>query len=86
VYFQFLHCVSQDDWEEEKNYSDVRINIAQQLLETVQLPEYSVRGRLSSSTTPIRLQAKAWDHFPMHIPSTEKMKKVTKRCVVSYSR
>jgi hypothetical protein len=26
------------------NYSDFRINIAQQLLEAVQLPEYSVRG------------------------------------------
>lgn len=72
--------------KKKANYSDFRINIAQQLLEAVQLPEYSVRGRPSSSTTPIRLQAKAWAHFPMHIPSTEKKKKVTKRCVVCYSR
>jgi hypothetical protein len=52
--------------KKKKNYSDFRINIAQQLLEAVQLPEYSVRGRPSSSTSPIRLQAKAWAHFPMH--------------------
>lgn len=70
----------------KSEYSDFRINIAQQLLETVQLPEYSVRGQLSSSTTPIRLQAKAWAHFPMHIPCTGKRKNVTKRCVVCYAR
>jgi hypothetical protein len=50
-------------------YSYFRINIAQQL------PEYSVRGRPSPSTTLIRLEAKARAHFPMHIPSTEKKKK-----------
>jgi hypothetical protein len=60
--------------KKKTNYSDFRINIAQQLLEAVQLPEYSVRERPSSSTTLIRLQAKAWAHFPMHIPSTEKKK------------
>jgi hypothetical protein len=68
------------------SYADFRINIAHQLLESVKLPEYSVRGRPSSSTTPIRLQAKTWAHFPMHIPSTEQKKKLKKRCVVCYSR
>jgi hypothetical protein len=72
--------------KKKTNYSDFRINIAQQLLEAVQLPEYSVGGRTSSSTTPIKLQAKTWGHFPMHIPSTEKKQKVTKQCVVCYSR
>jgi hypothetical protein len=85
VYFQFLHCISQDNWKEKTSYADYRISIAQQLLESVKLPEYSLRGRPSSSTTPIRLQAKTWAHFPMHIPSTEK-KKVTKRCVMCYRR
>jgi hypothetical protein len=61
--------------KKKANYSDFRINIAQQLLEAVQLPEYSVRGRPSSSTPPPRLQAKAWVHFPMHIPPQKKRKK-----------
>jgi hypothetical protein len=72
--------------KKKTGYSDFRTCIAQQLLESAQLPEYSVRGRPSSSTTPMRLQAKAWAHFPMHIPPTEKRKNVTKRCVVCYSR
>jgi hypothetical protein len=67
--------------KKKTSYADFRINIAQQLLESIKLPEYSVRGRPSSSTTPIRIQAKTWVHFPMHIPSTEKEKKVTKRCM-----
>jgi hypothetical protein len=42
VYFQFLHCTPQDNWKEKKSYADLRINIAQQLLESIKLPDYSV--------------------------------------------
>jgi predicted nucleic acid binding AN1-type Zn finger protein len=34
----------------------------------------------------MRLQAKTWAHFLMHIPPTEKKKNVTIRCAVCYSR
>jgi hypothetical protein len=69
----------------KKNFSDFRVCIAEQLLESVTLPEYSAKGRPFSST-PLRLQAKNWAHFPMNIPPTEKKKKPTKRCVVCYSK
>ncbi|GBN61635.1 hypothetical protein AVEN_233484-1, partial [Araneus ventricosus] len=43
---------------------------------------YSVRGRLSACTTPMRLQAKTWAHFPIHIPPTEKKKKILQKGVL----
>ena len=67
-----VHCT----WsEKKKRYTDFRVAAATQLLETVQLPDYKVRGRPSSITTPLRLQAKNWAHFPMRIPSTDEKKK-----------
>jgi hypothetical protein len=50
--------------KKKTNYSDFRINIAQQLLEAVQLPEYSVRGRPSSSTTPHKTAGKSMGPLP----------------------
>jgi hypothetical protein len=70
----------------KKPYTDFRVDIASKLLETVELPAYSIRGRPASSTTPLRLQGKNWAHFPMHVPATEKKKNATKRCVVCYSQ
>lgn len=67
-----VHCTFS---ERKKHYSDFRIEVASQLLETVQLPDYKVRGQPSTSSTPLRLQAKSWAHFPMHIPSTQNKKK-----------
>jgi hypothetical protein len=71
--------------ERKKRYRDFRVAVATQLLENVQLPDYKVRGRPSSSATPLRLQAKYSAHFPMHLPSSEKKKNPSKRCFV-YSK
>lgn len=61
-----------------------RLNIAEELLEQVSLPNYNCRGRPSHSDTPYRLQAKTWAHFPENIPSTESKQHPTKRCRVCY--
>jgi hypothetical protein len=58
-----------------KPFTGFRVSIATQLLGSVQMPNYTIRGRLSSSSTPLRLQAQTWAHFPMHVPPTEKKKK-----------
>jgi hypothetical protein len=50
----------------KKSYKDSWMAIARQLLETVELPAYSVRGCPPSSSTPLRLQTKDWAHFPAH--------------------
>jgi hypothetical protein len=60
--------------KKKTGYPNFKINIAQQLLENLQLPDYSVRGHPSGSITLLRLQAKTWAHFPMHIPHTDKKK------------
>lgn len=59
-----------------------RLNIAQDILYKLSLPNYSTRGRPSQNEYPIRLQTKHWAHFPQHIPSTNKKKLPTKRCRV----
>jgi hypothetical protein len=66
----------------KERYTDFRVAVATQLLGTVQLPDYKVRGQPSPSATPLRLQANNWAHFPMHIPSTEEKKNPSKRCIV----
>jgi hypothetical protein len=69
----------------KKSYRDSWTAVARQLLETVELPAYSVCGCPPSSSTPIRLQTKDWAHFPTHNPTTEK-KKPSKRCCVLPTR
>ncbi|CAK9827479.1 PiggyBac transposable element-derived protein 4 [Anthophora retusa] len=59
-----------------------RLNIAEDMLYNLSLPNYPTRGRPSQNECPTRLQAKHWAHFPEHIPSTEKKKIPTKRCRV----
>jgi hypothetical protein len=66
----------------KERYTDFRVAVATQLLGTEQLPDCKVRGQPSPSATPLRLQANNWAHFPMHIPSTEKKKAPSKRCIV----
>lgn len=61
-----------------------RLDIAEQILQKVTLPDYKTRGRPSCSDTPARLQAKRWGHFPEYIPSTQNKRKPTKRCRVCY--
>ena len=66
------------------HFTDFRIAIGRQLLESINLPDYKVRGRPSSGPTPLRLQAKNWAHFPMRIPETANKKNPSKRCFVCY--
>lgn len=66
------------------HFKDFRIAIERQLLESINLPDYKVRGRPSNGTTTLRLQAKNWAHFPMRIPETANKKNPSKRCFVCY--
>lgn len=52
------------------------------ILETVCLPDYQKRGRISAGNAPGRLQAKQWGHFPRNIPPTNAKKNPQRRCVV----
>lgn len=63
-------------------YVNFRLNIAEQLLNNLKLPNYNVRGRPAQGETPLRLQAKYWSHFPRHIPATAKKKHPTRQCKV----
>ena len=67
-----------------RKYCQIRLKLAEELLEQVVLPNYSTRGRPSSANTPQRLQAKNWAHFPENIPATESKEHPTKRCRVCY--
>jgi hypothetical protein len=69
----------------KKSYTHFQTAVARQLLETVELPAFSVCGRPCSST-PLRLQAKNWAHFPMHISATEKKKNPSKMCSVCFQQ
>jgi hypothetical protein len=69
---------------DKRNYVDYRVDLAEQILENVTLPEYGTRGRQSHGHTPTRLQAKTWTHFPRNIPPTEK-KNPTRACRVCAS-
>jgi hypothetical protein len=70
---------------DKRNYVDYRVDLAEQILENVTLPEYGTRGRQSHGDTPTRLQAKTWAHFPRNIPPTEKKKNPTRACRVCAS-
>ena len=65
-----------------RNYVDYRVDLAEQLLENVTMPEYVTRGRQCQGDTPTRLQAKTCAHFPRHIPATEKKNNPTRACRV----
>ncbi|XP_015185810.1 PREDICTED: piggyBac transposable element-derived protein 4-like [Polistes dominula] len=57
-------------------------DVAQQILESVCIPEYINRGRPSAGDVPKRLQSKCWGHFPRIIPPTEAKQKPQRRCRV----
>lgn len=54
--------------------SKFRLDVAEQILQSVCMPEYTKRGRLSAGDIPLRLQSKQWGHFPRNIPPTEAKK------------
>ncbi|KAG8233821.1 hypothetical protein J437_LFUL008043 [Ladona fulva] len=68
----------------KKSITSFRLDVAEELLAKVTLPNYEVSGRPSHGDTPVRLQAKNWGHFPDHIPPTAKKQYPTKRCHVCF--
>ncbi|KAG8239833.1 hypothetical protein J437_LFUL011459 [Ladona fulva] len=62
----------------KKRITIFRLDVAEELLAKVTLPNYKVRRRPSHGNTPVRLQAKNWGHFPEHIPPTAKTQHPTK--------
>lgn len=64
------------------HYSRFRINIAEQLMSTLNLPERTTTGRPSIADNPLRLQAKNWAHLPENIPPTPCKQLPTKPCKV----
>nr|XP_031847540.1 piggyBac transposable element-derived protein 4-like [Nomia melanderi] len=58
------------------------MDVAQQILESVCMLEYTKRGRLYAGDIPLRLQSKHWGHFPRNIPPTEAKKNSQRRCKV----
>lgn len=65
-------------------YVSYRLEVAEQLLQSVTLPDYNVRGRPAQSDTPLRLQSKFWAHFPKHISPTKKKQHPTRVCKVCF--
>uniref|UniRef100_A0A1B0F9G8 PiggyBac transposable element-derived protein domain-containing protein n=1 Tax=Glossina morsitans morsitans TaxID=37546 RepID=A0A1B0F9G8_GLOMM len=63
-------------------YTNFRLNVAEELVKKVSLPNYNLHGRPSHSDAPLRLQPKNWFHFPEHIPPTANKQLPTKRCHV----
>lgn len=53
------------------HHRDYRIDLVEHILENDALPNRASPG-CPSKDNPMRLQSKAWGHFPMLIPPTEK--------------
>lgn len=68
---------------EKDHYVNYRLDVAEQLLQNLALPDYNVRGCPAHGDTPLRLQAIRWGHLPRHIPETLKKKNPTRACKVS---
>lgn len=66
----------------KNHYVSFRLDVAEQLLQNLSLPDYNTRGRPAHGDTPLRLQAIHWGHFPRHIPETLKKKNPTRVCKV----
>ncbi|XP_068081806.1 piggyBac transposable element-derived protein 4-like [Anabrus simplex] len=68
------------------SFSSFRVDVAEQILEGVVLPDYRTRGRPSAGSTPTRLQERHWGHFPTKIPPTTKKVIPSRRCKVCVTR
>lgn len=64
------------------HYTHFRINLAEQILQSVELHQRCSPGRAAFQDNPLRLQSKGWAHFPMQIPPTEKKKFPSRACRV----
>lgn len=68
--------------QKKNHYVNFRLDVAEQLLKTVTLPDYNVRGRPALGDTPLRLQSLRWGHFAKHIDPTPNKQKPTRACKV----
>lgn len=78
-----LFCKKIDVAKSKKySFSKFRLDVAEQILQSVCIPDYQKRGRMSAGNTPHRLQAKQWGYFPRNIPPTNAKKNPQRRCKV----
>ncbi|KAL2730759.1 piggyBac transposable element-derived protein 4-like, partial [Vespula squamosa] len=61
-----------------------RLDVAEQILRHVCIPDYQKRGMMSAGNTLHCLQAKQWGHFPRNIPTINVKKKSIKKVVISF--
>lgn len=69
----------------KKHYVNYRLDVAEQLLKNLSLPDYNVRGRPTHNDTPLRLQSARWGHFAKHIDPTPKKSNPTRACKVCWT-
>ncbi|KAL6438799.1 hypothetical protein ACFW04_003704 [Cataglyphis niger] len=67
---------------QKQSIVNFRLDLAENMLCNLSLPNYPTRGRPAQSECPLRLQAKHWAHFPEHILATNKKEHPAKRCHV----
>jgi hypothetical protein len=72
--------------KKRERYTSFRVNIAEEILLKIKLPDYPIRGRLSQGDKPLRLQSIQWAHFPSKIPPTSKKTAPSRRCKVCSTR
>lgn len=77
-------CIWKKIWKKKMHYYEYRLNIVEQILLNITLPEKTSPGRPSLQENPLRLQSKSWGHFPMAISRTEKKTNPTRNCKVCY--
>uniref|UniRef100_A0A1B6FUY6 PiggyBac transposable element-derived protein domain-containing protein n=1 Tax=Cuerna arida TaxID=1464854 RepID=A0A1B6FUY6_9HEMI len=66
----------------KQTMSEFRVNLAEQIIQNITIPEVGAVGRPSTAgDTPTRLQAKHWGHFIVKIPRTTKERNA-RRCKV----
>ncbi|KAI4476498.1 hypothetical protein M0804_013529 [Polistes exclamans] len=63
-------------------FQKFRLDVAEQLLQAVCIPDYKKRETMSLGSTLNRLQTTQWGHYPKNIPPTNANKKPQQRCRV----
>lgn len=67
--FYILYRKKMDVAKSKKfSFSKFRLDVAEQMLHVLCIPDNKKRGMMSVGSTPDRLEAKKWGHFPRNIP------------------
>lgn len=75
-------CIFKKVTNKKLHYTDFRLNLVDQLLQSITLPQRTTPGRAPIADSPLRLQSKNWGHFPLQIPPTACKQFPTKPCKV----